>query len=125
MHNEGRKPMVTWERAIAVIIVLAFFVFVQINDQNTQERAAQERRELERQTSTPPPGAVDYRGGNVPEPAPVPEYRPTDEDEDNIGVGIGDPSPKNCDEVTAPIPTPPGDPEGLDRDGDGKACEWK
>ena len=123
MDNEGRKPIVTWERAITVIIVLALFIFVQINEQNSRERAAQEKRELERQ-STPPPGAVDRRDDYFPG-ASLPEYRPNDEEEDNVGVGVGDPSPKNCDEVTAPIPTPPGDPEGLDRDGDGKACEWK
>jgi micrococcal nuclease len=29
----------------------------------------------------------------------------------------------DCDEVDGPIPTPPGDPDGLDGDGDGLACE--
>jgi hypothetical protein len=29
----------------------------------------------------------------------------------------------NCDEVDGPIPTPPGDPNNLDGDGDGWACE--
>jgi len=29
----------------------------------------------------------------------------------------------DCDEVNGPIPTPPGDPDGLDGDGDGLACE--
>lgn len=29
----------------------------------------------------------------------------------------------DCDQVDGPIPTPPGDPDGLDGDGDGLACE--
>jgi micrococcal nuclease len=29
----------------------------------------------------------------------------------------------DCDQVNGPIPTPPGDPDGLDGDGDGLACE--
>ncbi len=29
----------------------------------------------------------------------------------------------DCEEVDGPIPTPPGDPDGLDGDGDGLACE--
>jgi micrococcal nuclease len=29
----------------------------------------------------------------------------------------------DCDQVAGPIPTPPGDPDGLDGDGDGLACE--
>ena len=29
----------------------------------------------------------------------------------------------DCDEVNGPIPTPPGDPDGLDGDGDGLSCE--
>ncbi len=66
MHNEARKPIVTWERAIAAIIVIAFFVFVQINEENSRERGAQEKRELERQISTPPPGSVDTRNDDLP-----------------------------------------------------------
>ena len=31
--------------------------------------------------------------------------------------------PENCSGVNGPIPTPPGDPTGLDADNDGKACE--
>ena len=31
--------------------------------------------------------------------------------------------PQNCDDVNGPIPTPPGDPNNLDGDGDGWACE--
>ncbi len=34
--------------------------------------------------------------------------------------GVGD---IDCDQVNGPIPTPPGDPDGLDGDGDGLACE--
>ncbi len=29
----------------------------------------------------------------------------------------------DCDQVNGPIPTPPGDPDNLDGDGDGLACE--
>ena len=29
----------------------------------------------------------------------------------------------DCDQVDGPIPTPPGDPDNLDGDGDGLACE--
>ena len=29
----------------------------------------------------------------------------------------------DCDQVNGPIPTPPGDPDGLDGDGDGLSCE--
>jgi micrococcal nuclease len=29
----------------------------------------------------------------------------------------------NCEDVAAPFPTPPGDPDNLDADGDGTACE--
>ena len=29
----------------------------------------------------------------------------------------------DCDKVNGPTPTPPGDPDGLDGDGDGLACE--
>ena len=35
----------------------------------------------------------------------------------------GDGRDINCDEVAGPIPTPPGDPNNLDGDGDGLACE--
>ncbi len=30
----------------------------------------------------------------------------------------------DCDQVGGPIPTPPGDPDNLDADGDGLACEF-
>ncbi len=42
------------------------------------------------------------------------------------GEGGGAPSGGgdiDCDQVDGPIPTPPGDPDGLDGDGDGLACE--
>jgi len=42
------------------------------------------------------------------------------------GGGGGAPSGTgdiDCDQVDGPIPTPPGDPDGLDGDGDGLACE--
>ena len=61
-------------------------------------------------------------------------------EDDRRFSGIGDASPENvgrniapappsaggdidCDQVDGPIPTPPGDPDNLDGDNDGLACE--
>lgn len=41
------------------------------------------------------------------------------------GGSSGGGIPKNCSGVNGPIPTPPGDPTGLDGDGDGQACEGR
>lgn len=48
------------------------------------------------------------------------EARRSDRSRDSGG---GPAIPKNCSGVDGPIPTPPGDPTGLDRDDDGQACE--
>jgi len=39
------------------------------------------------------------------------------------GSGYSGAIPENCSGVNGPIPTPPGDPTGLDADNDGQACE--
>lgn len=70
-------------------------------------------------------GGTDAEGGGdaSPEPddsspdpgTPAPE-EPSTAPPDSSG-------PVNCDGVNGPIPTPPGDPNNLDGDGDGQACE--
>lgn len=65
-----------------------------------------------------------------PEPKPPSVGRRDRDGSDDDGGGGGGGGgggttaiPENCDEVIGPIPTPPGDPTGLDGDGDGTACE--
>lgn len=54
----------------------------------------------------------------VPTPAPAPLPAPAPPSAPSEAGGDID-----CDQVSEPIPTPPGDPDGLDGDGDGLACE--
>jgi len=62
------------------------------------------------------------------EPTPTPSPSGGDEDDDSAAAAP-DPAPAapsgdiNCSAVSGPIPTPPGDPNNLDGDGDGLACE--
>jgi hypothetical protein len=52
--------------------------------------------------------------------SPDPNHNPSSSPPDSHPSSGGD---INCDEVDGPIPTPPGDPNNLDGDGDGLACE--
>ena len=56
-------------------------------------------------------GASASASPSSPSPAPVGGGAPSE------GGDI------DCDQVNGPIPTPPGDPDGLDGDGDGLSCE--
>jgi micrococcal nuclease len=60
--------------------------------------------------SAAPGGGGGGGGGNRNRGAPAPASVPAGGDID-------------CDQVDGPIPTPPGDPDNLDGDGDGLACE--
>jgi micrococcal nuclease len=64
--------------------------------------------------------APEIESAPVPEidPAPVLEPEPT-----LAPAPVPSGGDIDCDQVAGPIPTPPGDPDGLDGDGDGLACE--
>ena len=80
--------------------------------------------------------ACEYLPGNEQYDAPdqVPDFNPDRDDSRRRSHRSKDPSsgpgsPRNangdinCDQVDSPIPTPPGDPDNLDGDNDGLACE--
>ena len=78
--------------------------------------------------------ACDELASNDQYELPVPTPDPDPDPDPNFSPDPGAPSPSpspsqpsegdiDCSDVGGPIPTPTGDPNNLDRDGDGTACE--
>jgi len=70
------------------------------------------------------PGGTDP--GSADPASPNPDYNtpnPSTPASDGPSAPPTSGGPVNCDGVSGPIPTPPGDPHNLDGDGDGQACE--
>jgi micrococcal nuclease len=73
----------------------------------------------------PGAGGTDTEGGSSASPNPD-DSSPDPGTPAPNGPSTAPPDsggPVNCDGVNGPIPTPPGDPNNLDGDGDGEACE--
>jgi micrococcal nuclease len=95
-----------------------------VYEQDTSDPNGLDGPQGEGYTGDPGIACEDLPGGVEASPSssasPTPSVSPS-------GGGGGSAAPAggdiDCDQVDGPIPTPPGDPDGLDGDGDGLACE--
>ena len=106
-----------------------------VYDQDTSDPNGLDGPQGEGYTGNPGEACEDLPGGTVASPSssasPSPPASPSASP--SASSPASSPAPSggassgggdiDCDEVDGPIPTPPGDPDGLDGDGDGLACE--